>query len=148
MYYYQYTSVDYLKYNDISNNNIDNTCLICLDNDDNDITNKILTLKEYIINKKNIKLCLCNSFFHKKCLELWLTTKKCCPICRCEIKESQQQITRSTSFQWEELLIIEENSVRNNIYSGRVLRFIIFISSINVFYIVIYLILLHSNNKK
>ena len=148
MYYYQYSSIDYSKQNDISNNYIDNTCLICLDNDDNDITNKILTLKEYSLSKKIIKVCLCNSFFHQKCLELWLTTKKYCPICRSDINEYRlQQITRSTSFQWEELLIIEDNQIRNNIYSSRVLRFIIFISSINVFYIIMYLILSQSKNN-
>jgi hypothetical protein len=143
MYYYQYTSLDYNKTKDISNNYINNTCLICLDDDNTDITNKIISINDYTNNIKNIKLCLCNSFFHKKCLELWIIKKKCCPICRCEISKTQQQLTHTISYQWEEIFIIDDEQVQSsinyNIYSSRVLRFIIFISSINVFYILIYL---------
>ena len=80
MYYYKYTSIDYSKYNDISNNHIDNTCLICLDNDNNDINNKILTIKDYSIIKKNIKLCLCNSFFHEKCFQIICSPKRNCKV--------------------------------------------------------------------
>ena len=65
MYYYQYTSIDYSKYNDVSKNYIDNTCLICLDDNDNDITNKILTLKQYTINKKIQKYVYVIHFFMK-----------------------------------------------------------------------------------
>lgn len=145
MYYYQYTSVEYLKYNDVSNNFIDSTCLICLDNDDYDITNKILTINQYSLHKNIIKKCLCNSLFHKNCLDLWFNTKKCCPICRTEITDnSQEQLSRSASYQWEEIFVIESDPDRNNLYSTRALSFIIFITSINVFYIIMYVILTNS----
>jgi hypothetical protein len=151
MYYYQYTSLDYNKIKDISTNYIDNTCLICLDDDNNDLSNKIISINDYTNNIKNIKVCLCNSFFHKKCLELWFSKKKCCPICRCEISKTQQQLIHTISYQWEETFIIDDEQVQSsinyNVYSSRVLRFIIFISSINVFYILIYLFFLSNKNS-
>jgi hypothetical protein len=136
MYYYQYTLEDNIIY---FNNNCNNSCLICLDNESSDI-NKIVSIQEYINYKKKVKECLCNSFFHEACLDLWFNIKNSCPICRRELNIIQ--LTHSNSYQWEESFIIEENSVS---LPKKVLQFIIFISLVNAFYIIIYI--LFSNTK-
>jgi hypothetical protein len=138
MYCYQYTLDDNTKYiNDICYN----ICLMCLDNEESSI-NKIISIQEYINYKQMIKLCCCNSFFHNNCLELWITSKKCCPICRNQISEKIYQLTRSNSYQWEEAFEIEETPIT---FPRKALQFIIFITSLNAFYVIMYV--LFSNTK-
>jgi len=37
--------------------------------------------------KDNIKLLNCNHKFHKTCIDLWITKKSICPLCRIPIKQ-------------------------------------------------------------
>ena len=66
--------------NDNSNNN-DNECLICLEvnNNNNEKTIKLNDLASCE------KLCECNGWFHKSCLDNWFIIKFTCPICRTHI---------------------------------------------------------------
>ena len=45
---------------------------------------KPITLKN---QKLYITSCNCNSFVHKKCLELWFDINKNCPICRISVRD-------------------------------------------------------------
>lgn len=65
-------------YYEYDKNNEDKECFICFDIKTNDESNPISLKKQnlYITN------CHCDSFAHKKCLQIWFEKNKNCPICR------------------------------------------------------------------
>jgi len=61
---------------------LDDYCMICMDK---------YKAREYkrIIPK-------CNHFFHKKCIDKWLKKKATCPVCRCDLLETNGTILDSS----------------------------------------------------
>jgi len=71
-----------------NNSNInENECLICLEvkNDNNENPIKLNDLASCE------KLCTCNGWFHKSCLDSWFIIKLTCPICRNSITSFKPQ---------------------------------------------------------
>lgn len=52
--------------------NVNNTCVICLE----PVRNMVALSAAYV------KLCECNSVIHTTCLDAWYNTTHSCPICR------------------------------------------------------------------
>lgn len=69
-------------------NNIENVkyyeCIICLEKNTEEF--KIIKLSNALLtNKENTNLekkCLCESFIHQYCLDIWVKKGESCPICR------------------------------------------------------------------
>ena len=64
--------------NSINSNINENECLICLEVNNNN-NEKTINLNDLASCEK---LCECNGWFHKSCLDTWFIIKFACPICR------------------------------------------------------------------
>ena len=69
---------DYNNNNSINSNINENECLICLEVNNNN-NEKTINLNDLASCEK---LCECNGWFHKSCLDTWFIIKFACPICR------------------------------------------------------------------
>lgn len=58
--------------------------------DGNEQEHCFICLQKY--NKKEYKRTLkcCNHYFHKKCIDKWLKTNSCCPLCKCDQLENEK----------------------------------------------------------
>ena len=111
--------------NSINSNNSENECLICLEvNNNNEKTIKLNDLSSCE------KLCECNGWFHKSCLDNWFIIKFTCPICRNSIDSfnPQHQIHQINNFNNTQTYIqIIETRLTNNDF------FIIFFSALFIY---------------
>ena len=55
-----------------------NSCIICLEEKDNDTKQSIISINELPFLNKS---CSCHFFVHEKCFNLWFFKKPVCPIC-------------------------------------------------------------------
>lgn len=69
-------------YNNITDYNIMETCLICWD--PSTTNNKISKMKQLMSSSIYYTHCSCNAYFHKDCLFQWINKTNSCPICRFE----------------------------------------------------------------
>ena len=78
-YMYIQTSLHYLDYDEIAQQNKEEQelCIICWT--PSEANNRIKLLKSF----NNLSIyCNCNPYIHSKCIETWINKTKSCPICR------------------------------------------------------------------
>ena len=73
-----------------------NICFVCLEVKD-------LCENEYCITLHNnlyIKVCACNGWIHKSCLNIWYNQNKQCPVCLCKMiqKTETKDVTCSSIY--------------------------------------------------
>jgi hypothetical protein len=110
--------------NHINSNNSENECLICLEvnNNNNEKTIKLNDLASCE------KLCECNGWFHKSCLDTWFIIKFTCPICRNSIGSFNPQYQVNNFNNTQTYIQIIETRLTNNDL------FIIFFSALFIYY--------------
>lgn len=123
----------------IDNNELtkeENECFICYELSVENETKPIELFKQ----TDYIKMCVCNGWIHKKCLQYWYETSGNCPICRKRIEKKPsivESLKQNTIFMVFPLFI-----VRNTYRLSR------FLTLFALFYYTIdfYLNILHSKN--
>ena len=71
-------NIDLNEKNEKNKNNEKIECFICFETViENELQPIRLNLNNYYIKK-----CSCDGFIHKKCLDIWYSNNKKCPICR------------------------------------------------------------------
>ena len=65
-----------------------NICFVCLEVKDQFENEYCITLH----NNLYIKVCRCNGWIHKSCLNIWYNQKKQCPVCLCKMIQETKTI--------------------------------------------------------
>jgi hypothetical protein len=63
-----------------------NICFVCLEVEDQFENEYCITLH----NSLYIKVCKCNGWIHKSCLNIWYNQNKQCPVCLCKMIEKTE----------------------------------------------------------
>jgi len=95
-----------------------------------------------------LKLCSCNGWIHKTCLDNWFLKKNSCPVCRTNMTKVFQQVSQVES----ESIVIQDNFytklhiflVKNIIY--RLIMFFTIFNYIGVIFLLIKIYTNHDNN--
>jgi len=87
-------------------------CFVCYEIR-NDLEPSTISLKSDV---KYIKNCSCNGWIHKKCLDIWYTNQRKCPICRKEIRENMNVVCAVVPYSTR-IYLFTSKSIKNIPYN-------------------------------